>query len=97
MSERHFGLKGSKQSEDGAAINQDGETSHCVPFCAFFFFFNSFYLFLVELGLRCCTWAFSSFGKRGATLQCGVPVSHCSGLLLRGLGCGCIGFSSYST
>ena len=29
----------SKQSEDGAAINRDGETSHCVAFCAFFFFF----------------------------------------------------------
>ena len=24
----------SKQSEDGAAINQDGGTSHCVPFYA---------------------------------------------------------------
>ena len=67
----------SKQSEDGAAISQDGETSHCVPFYAFFK--NSFYLLLVELSLRCCTWTFSSFGKRGATLHCGVPVSHCGG------------------
>ena len=31
------------------------------------FFFNnlSIYLFLAALGLRCCTWAFSSCGKRG--------------------------------
>ena len=27
--------------------------------------FILFYLFLTVLGLRCCTWAFSSCGKRG--------------------------------
>ena len=43
-------------------------------FSFFFFFFNKFYLFiylfiylifLAALGLRCCTWAFSSCGKQG--------------------------------
>ena len=34
----------SKQSEDGAAINQDGGTSHCVPFYALKK--KSFYLFI---------------------------------------------------
>ena len=33
------------------------------------FFKNKFiyliYLFLAALGLRCCTWAFSSYGERG--------------------------------
>ena len=37
------------------------------------------YLFLVELSLRYCPWAFSSFGKQGATLHCGVRVSLCGG------------------
>ena len=32
----------------------------------FFFFLVYFiYLFLAALGLRCCTWAFSSCGERG--------------------------------
>ena len=32
----------------------------------FFFFLNKFiYLFLAALGLRCCSWAFSSCGERG--------------------------------
>ena len=30
-----------------------------------FIFFNKFILFLAVLGLRCCTWAFSSFRERG--------------------------------
>ena len=29
------------------------------------FFFKLIYLFLAALGLRCCTWAFSSCGERG--------------------------------
>ena len=29
------------------------------------FFFFLIYLFLAALGLRCCAWAFSSFGERG--------------------------------
>ena len=35
---------------------------------SFFFFFKFIYfiyLFLAVLGLRCCTWAFSSYGERG--------------------------------
>ena len=98
MSERHFGLKGFGLNSQKMELPST-EMGRLLTVLLFvpFFFFNSFYLFLVELGLRCCTWAFSSFGKRGATLHCGVPVSHCGGLLLRGLGCGCIGFSSYST
>ena len=51
--------------------------------CFFFVFFNKFIyyfiLFLAALGLRCCTWTFSSCGDRGATLRCGVRASHCSG------------------
>ena len=35
----------------------------------FIFYFNFLklinYLFLAELGLRCCTWAFSRCGKQG--------------------------------
>ena len=32
----------------------------------FFFFFNKFiYLFLAELGLHCCAWAFSTCSKQG--------------------------------
>ena len=34
-----------------------------------FFYFWNVYLFLVVLGLHCCTLAFSSYGKQGATLQ----------------------------
>ena len=29
------------------------------------FIFKFIYLFLAALGLRCCTWAFSSWGERG--------------------------------
>ena len=29
------------------------------------FFFFYLFLFLAALGLRCCTWAFSSYGERG--------------------------------
>ena len=32
---------------------------------SFFFKINIFILFLAALGLRCCTWAFSSCGERG--------------------------------
>ena len=35
---------------------------------------------MAVLGLRFCARAFSSCGKRGATLQCGVRGSHCRGL-----------------
>ena len=37
------------------------------------------YLFLAVLGLCCCAGAFSSCGKQGATLRCGVQASHCGG------------------
>ena len=30
-----------------------------------FFFFYKFTLFLAVLGLRCCAWAFSSWGEQG--------------------------------
>ena len=34
------------------------------------------YLFMAVLGLRCCSWA---LWRAGATLQCSVRASHCSG------------------
>ena len=37
------------------------------------------FLFLAALGLRFCTWAFSSCREQGATLRCGAPASHCGG------------------
>ena len=37
------------------------------------------FFFLVVLGLRCCTRAFSSCTEWGATLRCGARVSHHSG------------------
>ena len=51
----------------------------------FFYYYCSFlfllfmYLFLAALGLHCCTQAFSSCGKQGATLCCGKGASLCSG------------------
>ena len=41
--------------------------------------FKFIYLFLAALGLRCCTWAFSSCGERGLLFRCGAWASHCSG------------------
>ena len=32
------------------------------------FFFDYYFYFLAVLGLRCCTWAFSSCGERGFSL-----------------------------
>ena len=32
---------------------------------ATFLFFKFIYLFVAVLGLRCCTWAFSTCGERG--------------------------------
>ena len=56
---------------------------HCqMTQLAFIYFFNkSIYLFiLAALGLRCCTWAFSSCGERGLLfLRCGARASHCGG------------------
>ena len=37
------------------------------------------YLFLAVLGLHCCTWAFSSCGKRGLLSSCSAWSSHCDG------------------
>ena len=47
-----------------------------------FFFFFLIYLFLAALGLRCCTQAFSSGGKRGLLFL--VRASHCAGFSCRG-------------
>ena len=44
------------------------------------FFFFKFYLFMAVLGLRFCARAFSSCGKRGATLHRGARASHHRGL-----------------
>ena len=54
------------------------------------------YLFQAALGLRCCTWAFSSCGERGR----GYSLLWCAGfslrwlLLLQSTGSRCAGFSS---
>ena len=59
----------------------------CFFVCLFFILFiylNLFiyliYLFLAALGLRCCTRAFSSCKRAGATLHCSARASHCGGL-----------------
>ena len=50
-----------------------------------FVFFNKFiyfiYLFLAALGLRCCSWAFPSYGERALlfTAYCSGQASHCGG------------------
>ena len=42
------------------------KSGSCVKYILLFVFVNEFIcLFLAVLGLRCCTWAFSSCGKRG--------------------------------
>ena len=38
-----------------------------------------FYLFLAALGLCCCAWAFSSFGKWGLLSSCNARASPCGG------------------
>ena len=37
----------------------------------FIYLFICLFIFLAALGLRCCTWAFSSCGELGLTLHCG--------------------------
>ena len=39
--------------------------SFALPCFVFYKFIYLFILFLAVLGLRCCTWAFSSSGERG--------------------------------
>ena len=48
-----------------------------LPFLKIFIFF--FNLFLLVLGLRCCTWTFSSCGKEGLLSSCDSWASHCVG------------------
>ena len=38
-----------------------------------------YYLFLAELGLRCCMQAFASCGERGLLSGCGAVASLCGG------------------
>ena len=53
-------------------------TKHISPYNMLFF--NIFiYLFLVVLGLCCCTWAFSSCGEWGLLSSWSARVSHCGG------------------
>ena len=71
-------------------VEKKAEKASC-----FLFIFNLFiYLCLAVLGLRCCLWAFSSCGKRGATFHCSAWASHCGGFLLRSMGSRSTGFSS---
>ena len=43
------------------------------------FFKKRFCLFLAVLGLRCCTWAFSSCDEQGLLSSCSAWASHCGG------------------
>ena len=53
------------------------------------------YLFLLVLGVRCCTRAFSDCYELGVTLYCGAWASHCSGSFhCRTPAVGCGAFSS---
>ena len=58
---------------------------------SFSFFLNKFiyfiYLFLAALGLRCCTWAFSSCGERGLlfVVVCGLLIAVASLVAEHGL------------
>ena len=66
-------------------------------FSLFFKFILFIYLFLTALGLRCCTWAFSSCGERGySLLQC-TDFSLWWLFLLRSTGSWSVGFSSCGT
>ena len=44
-----------------------------------FYFSICMCVFLAALGLRCCTWAFSSWGRWGLLSSCNVRASHYSG------------------
>ena len=50
-------------------------------FSVFLFIYLFIYLFIAVLGLRCCTWAFSSCGERGLlySSRCSARASHCRG------------------
>ena len=52
------------------------------------------YVFLAALGLRCCVWAFSSYGEQGLLFVavCGLLIGWL--LLLQSMGSRCAGFSS---
>ena len=53
------------------------------------------YLFLAVLGLRCCTWVFSSCCEWGLLLSCSAQASHCGGFFCCGAqALGHAGFSS---
>ena len=67
---------GCSSQRDGSSISWDLEFGSRINFLflSFFLFF-----FLTALGLRCCAWAFSSCGKRGATLRCSERASHHGG------------------
>ena len=47
------------------------------------FIYLFIYLFMAVFRLHCCAWTFSSCGKPGATLRCGVQASHCRGFSCR--------------
>ena len=50
-------------------------------------FFKIYFLFLAALGLRCCAWAFSSYGERGLLFiaVCGLLIEVASLVAERGL------------
>ena len=62
---------------------------HLYPFLIF-----KIYLFLVALGLHCCTWAFSSRSEQGLLSILSVWVSHCGGFsrAVHGLSCSTTGW-----
>ena len=68
-------------SAAGEAWSPSHWTTREFPFLVFLFYLNFIYLFLflAELGLRCCTWAFSSCCEQGLLCSYSVWTSYCSG------------------
>ena len=54
------------------------------------------YLFMVVLGLHCCTHAFSSCGEWGLLSSYSAWSSHCGGFSCGAQALGCMGFSTLS-
>ena len=68
MAKRHMKVLNTISKEENANYNNTLYITHIyirrANFLKFYLFIL-FFLFLAALGLRCCTWAFSSCGERG--------------------------------
>ena len=69
--------------ESGRRVQSEWDTQEISTLLIRFFliykFIYLFILFLVVLGLRCCTWAFSSWCRAGAALRYGALASPWGG------------------